>query len=275
MSPSSRDDRGARRPVDRPAKPGRDDDRTPSARPQERPQAGARRTISSTRTPPASSETSAPRRSWAAEGGLPKWVSEALARSTSKPKLEAATAHLENAAKAFAAGRHGKAKQEAELAKQLAPRDATIRELIALSSYRLGHWDDALRELRAFRRICGEALHMPIEMDVLRALGRTEDIEEVWTQFRGLDADRATIDEAKVVYASHLLDQGQAHKAWNLISPPRITADPGESEMRVWYVAARVAHELGDAKTARRLREAIQAADPAFPGLDELDRLID
>ena len=31
---------------------------------------------------------------------------------------------------------------------------------------------------------------------------------------------------------------------------------------------------LGDARTARRLYEAIQSADPGFPGLDELDRAI-
>ena len=44
---------------------------------------------------------------------------------------------------------------------------------------------------------------------------------------------------------------------------------------RVWYVASRAAAELGDLKTAsgRKLFEAIQKADPAFPALDELDRV--
>jgi hypothetical protein len=40
----------------------------------------------------------------------------------------------------------------------------------------------------------------------------------------------------------------------------------------VWFVAARAAARLGDRRTARRLYEVIQAADPGFPGLDELDR---
>jgi hypothetical protein len=55
--------------------------------------------------------------------------------------------------------------------------------------------------------------------------------------------------------------------------PKRLTAEPAESELRVWYVAAKAAHRLGDTGTARRLYEAIEQADGAFPGLDDLDRL--
>ena len=214
-----------------------------------------------------------PRRSWAAEGGLPRWVLEALTRATPKVRLTAAIEHLEQAAKAFAASRYGKAMAEAISAKALSPRDATVRELIALSAYRLGRWDEALRELRVFRRLTGEPLHIPIEIDVLRALGRpSTDIDEVWKQLQRLDADPATRDEARVVYASNLIDRGEARRAWEITNPKRLTADPAESELRVWYVASRAAGILGDAVTARRLLEAIEAADPAFPGLDELAR---
>ncbi|MEX2323173.1 MAG: hypothetical protein WEA29_05315 [Acidimicrobiia bacterium] len=215
----------------------------------------------------------APRRSWAAEGGLPRWVLEALTRATPKVRLSAAIEHLELAAKAFAASRYGKAMAEAESAKALSPRDATIRELIALSAYRLGRWDVALRELRVFRRLTGEPLHIPIEIDVLRALGRAStEIDEVWERLQRLDADPATRDEARVVYASHLMDRGETRRAWEITGPKRLTADPAESELRVWYVAARAAGILGDTATAHRLREAIEEADPAFPGLDELSR---
>jgi hypothetical protein len=162
---------------------------------------------------------------------------------------------------------------EAESAKALSPRDATVRELIALSAYRLGRWDVTLRELRVFRRLTGEPLHIPIEMDALRALDRSStEIDEVWKQLQRLDADPATRNEARVVYASHLIDRGEARRAWEITDPKRLTADPSESELRVWYVASRAAGILGDAATARRLREAIEEADPAFPGLDELAR---
>jgi len=39
----------------------------------------------------------------------------------------------------------------------------------------------------------------------------------------------------------------------------------------VWYVAARAAARLGERATARRIYQALQEADPGFPGLDTLD----
>jgi hypothetical protein len=138
----------------------------------------------------------------------------------------------------------------------------------------MGRWDLALRELRTFRRFTGESTHVPIELDVLRALDRPSDVEDLWKQFQRFDADRETRHEARVVFASFLLDRGEDHRAWEVADPRRLGDDPGESELRVWYVAARAAQRLGDTATARRLHRAVEAADPAFPGLDDLDRLI-
>lgn len=202
-------------------------------------------------------------------------MSEQLARVTPKGKIAAATDHLLAAAGHFSAGKYGKALHEAEQAKELSPRDATIREILALAAYRLGRWDVALRELRTFRRFTGENTHMPLEMDVLRALDRPRDVEEVWKAFSGMDPGmRATRHEAKVVYGSFLLDQGDARRAWNVTNPKKMGGDPEESELRVWYVAARAAHSLGDRATARQIFEAIERADTAFPGLDELGRAL-
>jgi tetratricopeptide (TPR) repeat protein len=191
---------------------------------------------------------------------------------TPKQNLKTATELLQSAARAFAGGRHGKAFRDAEQAKELSPRDATIREVMGLSAYRLGRWEQALRELKTFRRLTGDTTHMPVEMDAQRALERPADVETTWTAFNRLGGDRETRDEAKVVYGSFLLDRGEDRKAWQVTGPKRIGGEPGESELRVWYVAARAAQRLGDRATARRLYEAIEQADAAFPGLDELDR---
>lgn len=216
-----------------------------------------------------------PRQPWVPAGGqLPKWVSDQLARVTPKGNLTAATDRLVAAATHFSNGRFGKAFEEAQGAKQLASRDATVREILALSAYRLGRWDVALRELRTFRRFTGESTHMPVEMDVLRALDRPEDVESVWTLFNEIGGSADTKREARVVYGSHLLDVGDARRAWEVTNPKRMTADPGESELRVWYVASKAAHRLGDVGTARQIFEAIERADAAFPGLDELGRLV-
>ncbi len=193
---------------------------------------------------------------------------------TPKGNLAAATEHLVAAATNFSKGRYGKALAEAEQAKALASRDATVREILALSAYRVGRWDLALRELRTFRRFTGESTHMPVEMDVLRALQRPADVERTWQLFNEIGGSADTRREARVVFGSHLLDQGDADRAWEVTNPKRMTADPAESELRVWYVASKAAHRLGDTGTARQLFEAIERADAAFPGLDELGRLL-
>jgi tetratricopeptide (TPR) repeat protein len=202
-------------------------------------------------------------------------VSDQLARVTPKGKLAAATEHLMAAADFFASGKYGKSFIEAEQAKELSPRDATIREILALSAYRLGRWDVALRELRTFRRYTGENTHMPVEMDVLRALDRPKDVEEVWRTFQKMDPGmRETRHEAKVVFGSFLLDQGDPRRAWEVTNPKKMGSNPEESELRIWYVASKAAHQLGDRTTARQIFEAIEQVDTAFPGLDELGRLL-
>lgn len=194
---------------------------------------------------------------------------------TPKKNLVAATELLQASARAFSAGKHGKALSSAEEAKELSPRDPTIRELIGLAAYRMGRWEQSLRELRTFRRLTGEPTHLPVEMDVLRALERPDDVESAWKMMRDLRADRETQDEARVVYGSFLLDRGDDHKAWQVTSPRQLSAEPRESELRVWYVAARAAARLGDLSTAQQLLNAIRDTDPAFPGLDELERAVE
>ena len=259
------------RPSDKGGQRGRQRDRSDSHRSG---RSGGRGSDRTERGQATAEATQRPRKPWSPEGGqLPNWVSEQLARVTPKAKLAAATEHLLAAASYFASGKHGKALHEARQAKELSPRDATIREILALSAYRLGRWDVALRELRTFRRFTGEDTHMPVEMDVLRALDRGEDIESVWKAFQGMRGGmRSTRDEARVVFGSYLLDSGDARRAWKVTDPKRMSANPEENELRVWYVASRAAHRLGDKITARQIYEAIEQADTAFPGLDELGR---
>ena len=69
-------------------------------------------------------------------------------------------------------------------------------------------------------------------------------------------------------------DAGRARDAWQAVNPKRLGEHPHESELRQWYVAARVAAHLGDAASAAKILHAITSADPAFPGLDELEAAI-
>ena len=209
-----------------------------------------------------------------AGAGLPRWVQEEVNRSTRKERRQAVLQYLEAAAEAFADAKYGKAAQRAQQAKEASSSNATIREILGLSYYRLGRWKEALKELRGFRRIAGETTHMPVEMDCLRALERFHDVEKVWAQLHDLGGRRDTMREARVVYGSYLLDAGRFDEAWKVVNPKKIHKEADESSLRQWYVAARVAAHLGDGSSARQLVSAITTADPGFPGLDQLEKEI-
>jgi tetratricopeptide (TPR) repeat protein len=207
-------------------------------------------------------------------GQLPKWVREEIQRSTPKDRRQPAITHLSKAMELFADERYPAAAAELRKAKELSPRSATIRELLGLSAYRSGLWDEALRELRTFRRITGDLIHYPVEIDCLRGLGRPEDVIKAWERLQGYDISATINHEARVVYASFLLDEGRPRDAWPIIKPGRLVASPTQGELRRWFVAARVAIEAGDTDAARRLVAALDEQDPDFEGVDELRKAL-
>ena len=202
---------------------------------------------------------------------LPFWVIEDLSRVTPKERVSAALSELGAATNAMIEGRYKVALRAARRAKDLAPRDATVRETLGLAAYRTGDWQTALKELRAYRRIAGEPTHLPVEMDVLRALGRGDDVAKAWKELKALRTAPAVHKEGLVVYAAHLIDEGRPDEARKLTTPKSIKPNPYPADLRVWYIAARANAVVGDGKAARQLRDAVTLADPAFPGLDDLD----
>ncbi|MCP3975780.1 MAG: hypothetical protein GY720_14955 [bacterium] len=188
--------------------------------------------------------------------------------------MSAALEELGAASQAMIEGRHKAALRSARRAKDLAPRDATVRETLGLSAYRCGDWQTALQELRAYRRLAGEPTHMPVEMDVLRALDRGEDVAKVWQELQKIGASPAVLKEGLVVYASYLIDEGAVEDARRLTTPKNLKPNPYPADLRVWYVASRANALAGDVRAASQIRDALVLADPAFPGLDDLDSTI-
>jgi predicted Zn-dependent protease len=193
---------------------------------------------------------------------------------TPKDRIAPALEALGEASAAMNDGRYHAAVKDAKRAKNLAPQDSTIRETLGLSAYRIGDWDTALAELRAYRRMAGDASHLPIEMDVLRAKGRGKDVKAAWETLQKADVRPAVWKEGKVVYGSYLLDEGDAEAAWELTGPDRVGPNAQDADLRVWYIAARAAARNDNTDTARRIADAIVLNDPSFPGLDELDQEI-
>jgi tetratricopeptide (TPR) repeat protein len=203
-------------------------------------------------------------------GQLPKWVTDEIQRSTPKDRRDPAIKELSQAVDEYADERYPAALPHLRKAKTLSPKSSVIRELLGLASYRSGKWDESLKELRTFRRMTGDLIHMPIELDCLRALGRKADVTREWERLRTFDIS-ATIDhEARVVYASFLLDEGRPRDAWAVIKPGRLVAEPSPGELRRWFVAARVALAADDKEAAGKLVDALEKHELEFEGVDEL-----
>ena len=202
---------------------------------------------------------------------LPNWIIENLARVTPSDRVAPALEALGAASEALSEGRYQSAVKHGQRAKSLSPNDSTVRETIGVAAYRVGDWSTALTELRAYRRIAGESTHLPIEMDVLRALGRDADVEKAWLELKKRGGHGLVMNEGIVVYSSFLLDNGRAKEAWAIANPGRTVAEPNEAHLRLYFVAGRAAAALGDRGTAKTLSDAIVLADPGFPGWEQLE----
>lgn len=64
--------------------------------------------------------------------------------------------------------------QHAKTARRLAARLGAVREAVAVTAYLAGHYDEALTEFRAVRRMTGNQDVLPAMADCERALGRPD-----------------------------------------------------------------------------------------------------
>jgi hypothetical protein len=108
-------------------------------------------------------------------------------------------------------------------------------------------------------------------MDVLRALGRDQDVEKAWAELQKRGGHGLVMNEGIVVYASFLLDKGRADEAWAIANPGRTVDKPNEAHLRLYFVAARAAAANDDRETAKRLSDVIVLNDPGFPGWEQLE----
>jgi tetratricopeptide (TPR) repeat protein len=127
----------------------------------------------------------------------------------------------------------------ARAARALAGRVGVVREAAGLAAYAAGEWAEALSDLRAARRITGEAAHLAVCADCERALGRPE---------RALayaeDPDVAGLPQEQrveliIVLAGARRDLGQQDAAVLVLQEPaRRTTDKRPWAARLWYAYA-------------------------------------
>lgn len=162
----------------------------------------------------------------------------------------------------------------AEAAKRRAARLPIAREALAETAYAAGHFDVALTEFRALRRMTGSPDYIAVLADCERALGRPEAALKLVREGEQTLKDPALLIELKIVQAGARADSGQQAEALRLLaneieSPRGVVPKPAQARLRYAYAALLL--EQGDQEAAQDWFTAAARIDPE--GTDALDRL--
>lgn len=167
-----------------------------------------------------------------------------------------------DAVAAYAAGDLDDAIELGDQAKHMALRSTNAREFLGLAYYSAGRWQEAARELAAFRRIAGTDAQNPVLADCYRALGKPEKALELCDEIDPSSAEEAVWFEATIVAAGALGDMGRVDEAVSRLQ--RLDLDPGVAEehhLRAWYVLADLLERVGRFTQARMWFESVASAD--------------
>jgi len=219
------------------------------------------------RRPAAPGRTSEPKpKPRARERGpkVPEDVRAALAKATG-PGTDKAVAALAKASDALDRGREKDAVRILKPLRDQAPGVATIRELLGVSLYRLGRYNEARRELDAYVELTGLVDQHPVLMDCLRGLKRYRRIEPLWEELRDVSPSGELVAEGRIVMAGSMADRGDLAGAIRLLEKGPIEPKrPKPYHLRIWYALADLYERSGNIPRARSLFERVRNQDPQF-----------
>jgi tetratricopeptide (TPR) repeat protein len=173
-------------------------------------------------------------------------------RSLSKLAAEFVGAHLVAAGRAIDDDPR-KALEHARAARGRGARVAAVREACGLAAYHSQEWAEALSELRAARRISGDASNIAVMADCERALGRPERALKALDDPAVGKLDPATRVELLIVVAGARRDLGQIDAALAVLERGGLDVKhPKPGSARLWYAYADALAAAG------RTQDAIQ-----------------
>lgn len=196
--------------------------------------------------------------------------------NTLGPKADTVAVHLV-AAGALVDDDPERALSHARYARDQAPRIAAVREAAGIVAYQAGEWSEAARDLRACRRMTGDASHLAIIADCERALGRPERALALVTGPDGDSLPQTVKAELAIVASGARRDLGEVDGA--LLALERFGLAPNQQRpwsARLWYAYADAMLEAGRRDEAREWFSRAAAVDvmnetDAYERLDELD----
>lgn len=147
-------------------------------------------------------------------------------------------------------------------ARDQAPRIAAVREAAGIVAYQAGEWAEAARDLRACRRMTGDATHLPVIADCERALGRADRAIALATSPEASDLPRAVQAELVIVHSGARRDLQEVDGALLLLERfglDRSQVRPWSS--RLWYAYADALLDAGRTAEAREWFAAAAEVD--------------
>lgn len=113
--------------------------------------------------------------------------------------------------------------QHARTARRLAARLGGVREAVAITAYLAEHFDEALTEFRAVRRMTGNHEVLAMMADCERALGRPDKALALSKDKHVRDLSEPTQIELLIVAAGARRDMGQNAAAVQMLDVPELT----------------------------------------------------
>ena len=136
--------------------------------------------------------------------------------------------------------------RHARAARDRASRVGVVREAVGETAYAAGEYTEALRELRAARRMNGRSEYVPMMADCERALGRPERALDLDTPQIREKLDEAGVAELAIVVSGARRDLGQPEAAAHALERESLhskSRDPWLARLR--YAYADVLADLG------------------------------
>ena len=172
---------------------------------------------------------------------------------------------LVEAAVAFERERFADAHTLLKSINRLAPGVPEVHELMGLSLYRQGKWQQAIRELETFESLTGTVEQHPVIADCHRARKEWSKVEEKWHELGAHSPSAELIEEGRIVLAGSLADQGRTKDASRLLEEaPKAPKKPRPHHLRRWYALADLYERAGDPKRARRLFLELERLEPGM-----------
>jgi tetratricopeptide (TPR) repeat protein len=157
----------------------------------------------------------------------------------------------------------------ARAARDRASRVAAVREAVGVAAYHAEDYAEAARELRAYRRMSGDASYRAVLADCERALGRPEVALRLVAEALTDSPDPEETAELRIVESGARLDLGEAAAARLVLEgalgiplDPASLAPGDTARLRIAAAYADLLQIQGENERAMDWFVAIAAADP-------------